>query len=294
MSLSDEIIRMNPENEFTRNDLNKIDPSSMRYFDLVAWDKMMAEPDAMWCTQSTGSLNRMIPYGRMRILEHFDEVDKKTNGALTKISNEINVVAKEKAQSITRDFDMSVIYQELVKKETFIEVPREVKKGLFRKETVIEKVKKETFAYQPKTVKFSGWKIAHFEKQYRFNDPLGGYTTFMNWDYCLGNNGELYHVSTSYTNWDSTNGANGPDYSCAIRRIIPFDNNVFSNKNQNLFIGITHGLLFALDDIPLDPIEPVTLTRGQEKCTFNFPLQFDGGEHLFQPGEGLLTRLDSL
>lgn len=288
----DGVIQLVAKKDMTQDDF--LQSSQLQHYDFDAWDKLMGEDDTYyWGTQMIDSLERMIPYGRMRILELFDESDKQTGGSIAKVYDKAFEAAREKAQTVTQPFNMSVTYEKITKKETYIEVPREVRKGFFRKETIYEKKKQVESFREPIMVKFNGWRLMHFERQYIWNAGTEGYVVYDNWDFCLGEDGELYHVMTSYTRYNETS-TGSPDYRCSVRKVLPVDNCTLQNKNQNLFVAVTHGLLCAADAIPIDFDQTFGYNFEQERYLFNFPTQLSKQDYAFPAGEGIIARINSL
>lgn len=236
----------------------------------------------------------MVPYGRMRFLELIEEYDQEHEDSLGTVYSRVFEAAREKASTITQPFDMAVTYEEQVKKESYIEIPREIKKGLFRKETIYEKKKQVDTSYKPITVKFNGWKLAHFEKQYIWNAGTFGYVTYTNGDYCLGDDGELYHVTTSYTRYNETSTGSA-EYTCSVRKVIPFDNRLLRNQSQRLFVAVAHGLICAMDEVPIGGSKGGCHDNGQARYVFNFLPNPGGQDYVFQHmGEGAIARINNL
>ncbi|WP_300898380.1 hypothetical protein [uncultured Acetatifactor sp.] len=279
------------------NDISKENIlNSSQVHSLNTWDGMIEDQNAFWSIQTKDALQELIPYGRMRFWELAERPDHDNHNIKTCYDN-IYKLAKEKAATITQDFDMAAIYQEQVKKETYIEIPREVKRGLFRKETIYEKQKEVKTSYKTIREKFNGWNLAHFEKQYIWNAGTYGYITYTNWDYCLGDDGELYHITTSYTKYNET--SSGPtDYTCSVRKVIPYDNKLLKNQNHHLFIAVSHGLICAMDEMPLNFSNEYRLNNGQAQYKFNFPILPVGSNaqntSFVLGDEGIIARLNNL
>lgn len=290
----DGILRMNPEPDPTR--LSLFDSANYNY---NAWQDLYLDQNTLWFTQTDRSLNDMIPYGRAKFMESFDELNAIYDGAWQRTYDEALALAKEKSLKISRDFDMTVTYQDLDREERTTRVPRQVKKSFFRTETVYD-TKTETFySHHREIVRFSAWKLAHFERIYRFSDParpIMKYDITSNWDYCLGDDGGLYLITTSYTTYDHPESPNGANFSQNIRKLLPFDSVILPLKNENLFLGVIHGLLFTLDYIPINFSEEHSHRdeNGKEVDTVYFPIQTDEGNRLFGIGGGILERLERL
>lgn len=148
-------------------------------------------------------------------------------------------------------------------------------------------------SHKPITVKYNGWKLAHFEKQYIWNAGIS-YVTYTNWDYCLGDDGELYHITTSYTKYNK--GSSGStDYACSVRKVIPFDNRLLPNQNQHLFVAIAHGLICVMDEVAIGGSKGCYYDNGQARYVFNFSPRPNPEEYAYRRwGEGTIARINNL
>ena len=284
-------IMLKADNDITKEDIL----NSTHIQSLNTWDGMIEDKNTFWSIQTKDALQQLIPYGRMRFWELAKKPDHDNNN-VKMCYNNVFRLAKEKAASITQDFDMIVTYKEQVKKESYIEIPREVKKGLFRKEIIYDKQKEVKISYESVRVKFNGWKLAHFEKQYIWNAGTLGYIIYTNWDYCLGDDGELYHITTSYTKYNETSSGS-TDYTCSVRKVIPYDNRLLKNQNHHLFIAVSHGLICAMDEMPLNSSGEYRLNNGRAQYKFNFPI-FPSNNNTYTSfvlgDDGITARINNL
>lgn len=246
--------------DLLRSDL--ADSSISGYYTGVAWEEMIQEIDAPWCTQ--GPLEELANYGRMRMKEGALNVPVGIQDSLEKKASEIGQYITEVIPKIQKPFDMSIKYP------------------------IIHEGKMERGR-----VKFNGWRLDHFERLYIFNDGnlASSYNEIKAWDYCLGRDGKLYMVYSVSGKKDNNQGVTNFEYR--IYNLLPYDIMFLENKNQNMVISVSHGLLYTLDAIPPKRADNVILDEGNEKRIFNFPLQLNENRYS-EIGAGVLERINTL
>lgn len=221
--------------DLSRADLEDASKSSaMSYYTGVAWEEMIQEPDTPWCTQFR--LEEYADYGRMRIKEGAFDAPFGMQAVLEKKANEISQYIAEVIPKIQKPFDMSVKYP--------IINDGKMERGL---------------------IKFNGWKLDHFERLYIFNggNPASSYNIIRAWDYCLGEDGKLYMVYSVSGKYNDNRHVT--DLKYWIYDLLPYDAMFLENKNQNMVVSVSHGLLYTLDAIPKERADNVIVDRGNEK-----------------------------
>lgn len=232
------------------------------YYTGVAWEEMVQEPDAPWCTQSKPE--ELANYGRMRIKEGVFDAPFGMQKLMEQKVIEINQYIAEVLPKIQKPFDMSIKYP--------IINSGKMERGL---------------------VKFNGWRLDHFERLSIFNNgnPVSSYTTTRAWDYCLGEDGKLYMVYSVSEKYNDNRRVE--DLRYWIYDLLPYSAVLLENKNQNMVISVTHGLLYTLDDIPKNRTDNVIIDNGNTRNIFNFPLQLNDYQSS-EIGEGILTHINAL
>lgn len=244
------------ENNIIRlEDAVQEDSGASDYYSLRAWDEMIEEYDASWFTQGHSSLMGLVSCGRMRLNGYLDQINQRMNGALGMIREQIKVLAACAAASALgnkKEFDMKVSYPAI---------------GAAGKNYAV----------------FNGWRLAHFEKLYKFNNVSSGYYEKTNWDFVLGEDGEIYHVTSWYAAYDNPSRAINDDwkFSYEVRKAIFFDTCILNNRNQAYFIAVSHGAFLTVNQIlehpGMDSGNFVLQTKdGNEENILNFPLQPNG------------------
>lgn len=235
---------------------------AMSYYNGVAWEEMIQETDAPWCTQD--HLEDLANYGRMRIKEGAFDAPFGMQKVLEEKAAEINQYVAEVVPKIQKPFDMSIKYPVIN--------DGKMERGL---------------------IKFNGWRLDHFERLYVFNNgnPASSYNTTRAWDYCLGSDGKLYMVYSISGKFDDNRRVTNLEYR--IYDLLPYSTVFLENRNQNMVISVTHGLLYTLDDIPKKRTDNVVINRGNEKDIINFPLQLDDCQSS-EIGAGILAHINAL
>lgn len=250
------------------------------------WNELAYAPDTAWSLHDESFLLGLIPYGRMS-LNAIKECDRQLQAALDTVYNEQLKVratcAVAGALNSQKDFDMIIKYPCLEKHEMYVDVPKTIKTGLFKKSAIYEKQRKDSFAYIEKQITFSGWRIAHFERRYRA--IAQSYQRTLNWDFALGDDGNIYHITYGYTKYDSaalahmTGETTGYKFFYEVRKAIFYDTCFLSNKNRAYFLAVANGVLITVGNILLEmeatPGEYQTYyidPNGNEEYYYNFPL----------------------
>lgn len=249
--------------DLSRADLEDASKSSvMSYYTGVAWEEMMQETDAPWCTQS--KLEELANYGRMRIKEGaFDDPFGMQN-LMEQKASEIGQYIADVVPKIQKPFDMSIKYP--------IINNGKMERGL---------------------IKFNGWRLDHFERLYIFNNgnQASSYNETKAWDYCLGEDGKLYMVYSVSGKYNDNRKVTNLKYW--IYDLLPYSTAPLENKNQNMVISVTHGLLYTLDDIPPNRADNVIIDNGNERRIFNFPLQLEDYQSP-EIGAGIFAYINAL
>lgn len=263
-----------------------------------AWIEMMNEDDALWCFQDSKALMDMQPFGRKEFIKalnapKFEFIASKGN-ELSEYSYKVAEVCRE----ISKPFDVMIEYPEITERQVYIDVPKTVKTGLFKKETIYEKQIKKEPVISNHSLTFAGWRLDRFWRKCIEQDESTRHVSILSWDYCLGSDGKLYLLNSKYGWGGFENDPNNffpnkPEFT--VDELIPFQIQVLNYKNQNIFIGAFCGLTFVLDAIPIGNRNESSLNHRNGIYRFNFPLQInDFQENPYGIGEGLLLRLKNL
>lgn len=233
------------------------DPISKYPF--IAWDEMIEETDAIWCRQSRSSLMRMVPFGRMRLNMMLERDDNASRGALSSIHKRLTEQASNaanRALNSQRGFDAVISYPSL---ESY------------------EKNGQAFYAYTENSLAFNGWNLAHFERIYRAKCPA--YQEWLNWDFVLGADGKIYHLTYGYTRYDQPTGEEDQHskFFYNVREAIFYDLCLLSNKNQAYFIAVSHGALLTVNsilqnqDVADGKFRGIIRPNDNEEYIYNFP-----------------------
>lgn len=287
--------------DMTLDDINRLVlENPLKKYSFDEWDAMIGETDAAWCLQDQSPLMEMIPFGRMRLNLMRNRDNQASGGAI----DTITLLIKTKSEQVTNKlldsrtaFDMMINYPVLEAKETYIDVPRTIKKGLFKRETIYEIQKQIAYSYSENSILFDGWRVAHFERAYKARSLRC--QRKLNWDFVLGSDGKIYHITYGYTQYEHPSGPED-EYSkffCIVREAIFYDLCFLSNKNQAYFIAVSHGALLTLNNIlpKLDEqFQDTIRTNDNEEYTYNFPVQPPLGVTVDGTMQNLFSKLDSL
>lgn len=125
--MADKIIQLE---EYVTEDMTS-DP----YNRVGYWNELAYAPDTAWSLHDESFLLDLIPCGRMS-LNAIKEGDKELKAALdTTYNGQLKtraVGAVAGALNSQKDFDMTIKYPCLEKHETYIDVPKTIRTGLFR------------------------------------------------------------------------------------------------------------------------------------------------------------------
>lgn len=239
-------------------------------YSLEAWDEMIKESDATWHTQLQDSLMRMIPFGRMRLIALWDDLAIDAQINLNSVQSQIEMMATGTAalaSTSQKEFNMRIGYP--------------------IRETGVED-----------QILFNGWKLAHFEKITKFHNSKKFSVEKTNWDFVLGADGKIYHITSGYF-FDRSNPDNTPDtFFYDVRRAIYFDTGFLMNQNKAYFIAISHGILITVDQILQNPQVAsgkfvTSIKEDYHEYIFNFPLEPNGSEEPIDLHH-LLTMISSI
>lgn len=244
------------ENNIIRlEDVVQDDSEASGYY-LRVWDEMIDEYDATWHMQAHEFLMELVPHGRMRLKSCIGLTDQRMNGALSRIREQIEILAECAAVCALNDnkeFDMKISYPII---------------GTSRKDYVL----------------FNGWRLAHFEKIYELNSGyMSDYYRKTNWDFALGADGEIYHITSGYAAYDNPTKAVDDDWKFfyIVRKAIFFDTCFLQNRNQIYYIAVSHGVFLTINQLLRYPEVAsgdfrFETSDGYDEYFFNFPLQPNG------------------
>lgn len=247
-----------------------------------AWLEWLGDASMKWFTQMNDSLWNCIHNGNKAVLPSLDDGGD-VFGQMRDITKSILKRAHNTAEECNKPFDVRISGKLLRQKTVNIEVPYEVRVGLFKKETRY-RVEQKTESYlETVSAQFNGWLLEHFERIEDDGDTAS-------WDYCLGSDGLLYVITSMRKSND--------ELKYKVSEMIGMFESFFTIASQNTFVSVSHGWMGALDTVPIIPYEQrkYSVQDDQETYIFDFPLQLSSrAQYPFQgAGEGLKARLDLL
>ncbi|MBQ7653811.1 MAG: hypothetical protein IJS17_01920 [Clostridia bacterium] len=289
------MIKLKAREQLTNDNIQSVlNQSPFIHYSWDAWIEMMKDNDATWCFQDRKPILEMQLFGRKQFREALDKPDY---AILREKNLELAEIAKQTAETcinLGKPFDVVISYPQKRTKSIYIEVPKTVRKGLFQKKTIYEKQEMEQSEVFSEQVLFEGWTLDSF---YRICSE-GNAVSNISWNYCLGKDGGLYMVTYKHGFGGNINNPNiffPEKMEYVVDDLIPFNVQLLSYKNQNIFIGAFCGLTFILDAIPIGKREEVKLNLGSSVYSYNFPLQInDFSENPYGFGEGIMERLKLL
>lgn len=252
-----------------------------------AWLELMRDPEARWYTQINLSVLSLMHYGQKAILMMLsDDID--VNKHLKELHEKFLEDARYVAENCKKPFDVKIPATIQREKIEYDEVPVVVKTGLFKKEMQYEKRARKIVEKESVILQFNGWLLEHFERiQDLDNDGLR--VNKLYWDYCLGDDGRLYIITTSLDEYGSS------EYR--VNELFCMFPWLLNNLNQNVFVSVMHGWIGSLDVVSMESSKDrkYMMQGDGTKYCFNFPLQIDSKEQCsFDIGDGLRERLKKL
>ncbi len=252
---------------------------------------MYKDPTTSFITQSPDSLTTCTNAGKSlfspEALASEDESLASQMGSLRDICIHNATYAAERC---TKPYNVSIMTSAREMKTVYFNVPKTVRKGLFRTETVVEKVAQPQSVLVKKKVLFQGWLLEHFERNELYSATSS--ESFF-WDYCLSKDGGLYMVTSS--NELSSGQVTFGDYH--VHELL-FNSPAYMNlQHQNIFFAVNAGFVGSLDVVaPGDEGKCYNVSANDENLEFNFPIEDPDCSHVaFSTiGDGLYTRLKML
>lgn len=244
------------------------------------WLEWLGDNEMSWATQCNSALWDIINSGFRAVKPSLDG-DEDVFRKMRVIHKAALKLAHNVAENCNKPFDVSITGKVSRSKTVYVDVPYEVKVGLFKKETRYRKEPKTETYIENKQIIFNGWLLEHFERIEEDNDK-------MSWDYCVGSDGQFYVITSMY---DNSNGT--MEYK--VSEMLPNFESFFRIAKQNTFVSVSHGWMGALDTVAIKPYNERRYSTylGDERYTFDFPLQLTSREEYPFPevGDGIKTRL---
>lgn len=209
--------------------------------------------------------------------------------SLKTIVDAARVTCKLFAAYATRPYDVQ--YQCLVEKtrQVVVEVPKERKVGLFRKERYIDHEERTEQYKEAETVCYQGWFIerlhVHFSHE-TFN-PYEETTETLYVDYCLGADGEIYMIVHD----------DSEQWAPLVLECSSATPMFLANKTFNVFVQAISGTIGALDCIPQGGLSSDLVLEEsgpafRKHYSLNFPAQIDDPSSLpYGTCTGIVNRL---
>jgi hypothetical protein len=247
-------------------------------------------------TQTSYSLERLMAGSRESLKIENMGYDANIKAHVTEKNAEIAKLALEAAKR-NKPISVTLHLEHVEERTVTVDVPRIIKTGLFKKETVIEKeTKTESYVREES---LDGWILERFSRKESNATAVVHYDF---WDYCLGKDGKLY------VNWSrGDKGSNGSSSSqCSVFECL-YNSPMLMPPEENVMISVFNGLIGALDTVVMDASSQSrtwTLTHEPNDIfTFDFPLEIQSiegakfGDENYYPytyGEGVIKRLQQL
>ena len=244
------------------------------------WLEWLGDNEMSWATQCNTALWDIINSGFRAVKPSLDE-DGEVFRKMRDIYKSVLKLSHRVAENCNKPFNVSIIGKVSNIRTVYVDVPYEVKVGLFKKETRYRKEPKTETFFENKQIFFNGWLLEHFERVEEDNDK-------MCWDYCVGSDGQLYVITSMY---DNSNGT----MQYKVNEMLANFESYFRIANQNAFVSVSHGWMGALDTVAIKPYteRKYSTYLGDERYVFDFPLQLNSRNDYWFPaeGDGIKTRL---
>lgn len=252
------------------------------------------DPDTSWFTQANAPITKFADFSQSVFGDYKAlGLSAEVLNTISETMDTLSACARETAAKCKRAFNVSALITEEEEVITYEDVPKVVKTGLFKKETRYERVERKTMKSVTKEVYFKGWLLEHFyrksESQY--------VTEYMNWDYCLGADGNVYLLN-SYGQLRPDQNNLESYYNCGYRiyKCIPLTPLLITAANADILIALISSFTGVLDYVaPGGMPERKTLVH-EELYHWNYPVTTNRvpKENVYPFGRGLKMRLDSL
>ena len=245
----------------------------------ITSQQMLSHSDS-WLTQGTDTLVKMVCWG---LNSYFygvmnstgDELRENLAGREQKLRNFCNTIIKYSSL----DYDLQYPVQVEKERTITVEVPKERKAGLFRKETYMEKEERTEKYTAVETVCYKGWLL---ERLYRI-EGTGDRAEILYLDYCLGYDGNIYMLVSK----------EGVPTEPQVFRCWCFTQEVLNDQHCNVYNAVLGGIIGALDAVSLDPNKPSRNTHLQldDDYQYNFLVQVEDDEYAFNFTGGTYYRV---
>lgn len=247
------------------------------------WIGWLSDQEMSWATQDKSSLWNIIYSGFYALKPRLDD-DGGVWQRMRGIHKGILSLAHMAAEKCNKPFDVVVSGNFESERTTYVDVPYEVKVGLFKKETRYRKEPKVETYLENKQIRFNGWLLEHFE---RVNEDGAK----ISWDYCLGSDGQLYVITAIRKGENKT-------IQYKVSEMLAVFESFFNIPNHRTFVSVSHGWMGALDAVEIKPYHERQYDTyiNNEKYILDFPLHLnERNEYPFPTeGDGLKTRLRML
>ena len=138
------------------------------------FDQFLSDPDAPWFTQGEDSLQTMTMCARGSF--ELSRLPEDFQNTISPVRDTVLGVARSVSSACKKEFDVKIRVNTPKSTTVYIDVPKTVKKGFFRSETIIEKEERTEIAIVPEELFFRGWLLEHFERRETYsNEYLAWY-----------------------------------------------------------------------------------------------------------------------
>jgi len=157
-------------------------------------------------------------------------------------------------------------------RSSYINVPKTIKTGIFKKETIMEKVEQKEKYLHEEIVSIDGWLLRRFVRNYISKDSgIPICKCEENWDYYIGIDGKIYVTWSAKQESLKKGVPSWAKYRVSECLYIPSG---LIQGNQNGMFVVLNGLIGALElDILKDEITIIETERATISC--NFPISYN-------------------
>jgi hypothetical protein len=206
---------------------------------------------------------------------------------------ELERLAREVASKSNKPINITLKLERIEERIVTVDVPRVVKTGLFKKETVIEQETKTERHVREEEL--DGWILESFSREEREGLPVGYHDWWDCWNFCLGKDGKMY-VDWSY-GCNYTDGSR-PESNNRVFECL-YNSPMLMSPEENVLISVVNGLIGALDTVKIDASAQsrtwILAHEPDDVFTFDFPLEItENDKYPYLYGAGTINRLAKL
>ncbi len=239
--------------------------------------KILNEKDQSWTTQDSSSyFEWACPGGNgyfAAVAAHTSDEDKKSldlrKQALKKLCSKV-------AEFVKKDYDVTVSRTVEKERTVTIDVPKERKVGLFKKEQYIDHETKTEKYKENETITYKGWRLERLVR--KKDEYVCGHIAYWTYfDYCLGANGQLYLVVSEHQDRSESDLIYEPSEHVLVLNCLCYSPAFLASTFYNVYSAVISGAIGALDAIPIDENDSLRNVNLEldDGFYYNFPIQID-------------------